>query len=150
MRLKPYILLIILILTISGCAPQNKAAITGTEFVDTGGFFISYMDAFNSRDMNRLISHYAPNSLTYVLNDSGGYHLTQSDLYKAFEMKKEGWEKNNMRILDFTVLNTRTAGNLIDVSVEFKMQSSTWVGEYRTNFSLTNSGGVLKIFKENT
>ncbi len=147
MKLQRYILLMVLAFTLGGCAPQGR--ITGQEFVDVNGFFRSYMETFNSRDMHRLMGYYAPTSLTYVLNDSGGYYLTKDDLLKAFEMKKEGWEKKNLLLTDVTVISSSASGTKVTVDVEFSVNSTTWIGEYRVRYAVDKVGGNYQIVEEN-
>ncbi len=147
MKLQRYILLIVLVFTLGGCASRDK--ISGQQFVDVSGFFHSYMEAFNSRDMHKLVSFYAPTSLTYVLTEDEGYYLTKDDLLKAFEMKKEGWVKKNLLLEDVKVLSSSVTGATVTVDVEFSVNSSSWLGEYRVKYAVDNVGGQYRIVQEN-
>ncbi len=147
MKITRYFLLMMLVLTLGGCATIGK--ITGEDFVDASSFFETYMDAFNNRDINKLMAHYSSNSLTYVLNEREGYYLTKGDLQKAFELKMQSWNSKNLRLVDAKVLNTSMVGNMVHVDVEFKVESTAWIGDYRVRFGLEKMGNSFMIMNEN-
>ncbi len=152
MKLQRYILLMVLVFALSGCASQSSVSgskVSGQEFVDISDFFHSYMEAFNNRDMHKLIGFYAPNSLTYVLSEDEGYYLTKSDLLKAFELKKEGWEKKNMLLEEVKILNSKASGATITADVEFTVNSNAWLGEYRIRYAVDKVNGQYQIVREN-
>ncbi len=152
MKLQRYILLMVLVFTLGGCASQGRVPgnkITGQDFVEISDFFHAYMEAFNSRDMYKLIGFYAPHSLTYVLNEDEGYYLTKDALLKAFELKKEGWAQKNMHLEEVKISNSSATGSTVTVNVEFSVNSNTWLGEYNIRYAVDKVNGQYQIVREN-
>ncbi len=148
-ELKRYFLLMVLVLALSGCA-KTDSKVSGETYVTIEGFMQSYMQTFNSRDVNMLVAYYDASSLTYVLNDAGGYYLTRQYLLKALELKKPKWEKINLRLTDFNVDGASALPDgLTRAVITFDVESDTWIGTYNVVFALAKKGNSFLIVKEN-
>lgn len=141
------------LLVLGACTAKRSAkpveVVTGPRLERVADFFRSYINAFNDRDMDMLVSHYSADSQTRVFGSSEQYTLGKEQLLAAFEMKKAGWENRNVRFVGFDVVEMDQADSLLQISIAFRVESNTWSGEYPVVFEMEEDGEKLSIVHEN-
>lgn len=103
--LLPFIVGLVLV---AGCTAARRSGpavpLTEPEREQVTRFFQSYVQAFNGRDVDGLMDHYADRSRTYVSGGEQGYSLDKDQLLAAFEMKRATWENNDVRLVKFNLI----------------------------------------------
>lgn len=148
LKLKQIIILCVCIMTLGGCATKgsvdnNAVALrpTSEQSLNVRDFLDSYMLRFNSRDMDALVDLYAPNTSVLVFADNEGYVLHKDELLSAFEMKIDGWTSKNLQFVGYDMNNVSLINNLVQINVDFHVNSNSWNGKYATSFRLKESVG---------
>jgi len=150
----PSTVLLVGMIVLCACVPKTKQEVNTLPAVEpearVDSFFQSYIQAFNSRDMQKLAEHYSPDAEARVFRDSQSYLLDKQALLSAFEMKKGAWESNNVMMEDYSIVTMQKNGSLMQSKVVFKIASEEWTGSYPVYFELMDSEEGILIVKENT
>ncbi|MFI3271000.1 MAG: ketosteroid isomerase family protein [Pseudomonadota bacterium] len=149
MKLKHFIILCTCILTLGGCAAKGSVdnakpvvlKATSEQSLNVRDFLDSYMQTFNSRDMDSLVALYAPDASVLVFADNEGYVLDKDALLSAFEMKVDGWINKNLSFVGYDMNNVSIINSLVYIDVAFHINSTSWNGKYATSFHLKESVG---------
>ena len=141
------------LLALSACTAkrptQTADVVTGPRLERVAEFFRSYIRAFNSRDMDRLVGHYADDSRVRVFGSKERFTLDKKDLLAALELKRSGWESRDLRFVGFDIMSMNMVDDRLKVNIAFRVQSSDWSGEYPVTFKINEDGREMTIYREN-
>lgn len=149
------VLMVLVLLSLSACAAKRNASVPGgvqgakvQQEIDA--FLTSYAAAFNERNIERLLAHYASDAVVHVGGDGEGFTLDKDSLAMALELKALQWNEDNVRIVGLRAQDFGTRENVNRLVCHWDIVSREWSGEYRVVFDIRATEQGWLILEENS
>lgn len=147
-----HLVLFFALVLLGACAHQRPNPAPAADTLSPRGelqqFLQGYTEAFNSRDLTRILALYAEDADVQLSGPDGGYRLDKEGLNAAFKLKQTVWNEQRLRLGEPILADFSQAPVGYLVVGEWPVQSESWSGTYQCAMVVVKREGRWLILRE--